>query len=229
MTAAPLPSPAPGLEGPLIRWFISNARSYPWRTSRSPFHVLSAEVMLQRTRADQVEGVWTRFAATYDGPIDLLEAGRHAVDELFSSLGLRWRVGQFWALCRELVAEYGGEVPADREALLSLPGVGQYAAGTTLTNAFGKPTGVVDSNILRIYGRYFGIEFTDSDRRKKSVLEWADALVPDDPDEARRYNLALVDLGALVCTPKNPRCLGCPLRDTCRYALENPTDPAGGS
>jgi len=210
----------------LTGWFQANARSYPWRRSQAAFHVLTAELMLQRTRADQVEPVWTRFVERYAGPGDLIDGGRSAVEEIFSSLGLRWRADQYWALCRELVAEYGGEVPADRDALMSLPGVGQYAAGTTLTNAFGKPTGVVDSNILRIYGRYFGIEFTDSDRRKKAVLEWADSLVPDDPEEAGRYNLALVDLGALVCTPSNPKCPECPLRDACRYALENPPDPA---
>jgi len=185
--------------------------------------------MLQRTRADQVEPIWTRFAETYGGPQDLLHAGRPAVDEIFGPLGLHWRADQYWALCRELVAEYDGRVPANRDALMSLPGVGQYAAGTTLTNAFRKPTGVLDSNILRVYGRYFGIEFTDSDRRRKAVFEWADGLLPQDPDEARRYNLALVDLGALICTPKTPNCSECPLREECGYAVDPTQELVPGS
>ncbi|MGA7306259.1 MAG: hypothetical protein WBW88_15385 [Rhodothermales bacterium] len=219
----PLPSPDTGrqLATRLLRWFEKNGRDYPWRRTRNAFHVLSAELMLQRTRADQVEPVWVEFSARFGSPNELLEAGRDAVNGLYSRLGLHWRAAQFWGLCRELVVRYGGEVPSDRERLMRLPGVGQYAAGMTLTTAFRRPTGVADSNILRVYGRYFDLQFSDADRRKKAVLAWAQSLLPSEPDDASRYLLALVDLGALICTPRHPGCNRCPLRHDCAYALRN--------
>ncbi|MGI8774081.1 MAG: hypothetical protein ACR2KQ_03535 [Actinomycetota bacterium] len=202
----------------LGRWEAHQGRSFPWRLSSIPFHVLSVEIFLQRTRADQVVPIFEELEQTTSGPVDVLALGRDRVDEWFDALGLKWRADHYWNLCRELVAEYGGEVPANRDALMSLPGVGQYAAGSTLTYAFGKPTGVVDSNILRVYSRYYGIEFSDSDRRKRSVHEWVDNHLPQDPGEARLYSLGLIDLGALICTPRLPDCEACPLAETCAYA-----------
>jgi A/G-specific adenine glycosylase len=219
-----LPSVDQALVRALTRWEASLGRSFPWRTSHSPFHILSVEVFLQRTRADQVVPVFEDLEDTTTGPADVLALGRARVDTWFGALGLKWRADHYWNLCRELVAEYGGEVPADRDALMGLPGVGQYAAGSTLTYAFGKPTGVVDSNILRVYSRYYGIEFTDSDRRKRSVHEWVDSHLPEDPEEARLYSLGLIDLGALICTPRSPDCHACPLAETCAYALARPAE-----
>jgi A/G-specific adenine glycosylase len=217
----PTPPQVTELRTRLAQWFRQCGRSFPWRDTRHPFHVLTAELMLQRTRAEQVEPVWLEFSRIHDGPADVLDAGRAVVDSLFDSLGLRWRAAHYWALCGELVADYAGRVPDDYASLVSLPGVGQYAAGATLTNAFAQPTGVVDSNILRIYGRYFGIQFSDSDRRRVSVLKWAQDSMPRDPKEAMDYNLALVDLGAMICTPRAPRCEACSLSETCRYAGDN--------
>lgn len=205
----------------ILKWFDAHGRDYPWRHASNPFHVLTAEVMLQRTRADQVEPVYTRFIEEVSGPGDVLEKGEGYVKELFAPLGLRWRADQYLGLCRELVASYGGTVPSEREALMRLPGIGQYAAGAALSSsAFGRPTGALDSNILRIYGRYCGAEFSDSDRRRKSVHEWADSRVPDDPETGRRYHLALVDFAAAVCVPGAPRCDVCPLTMRCKYYLE---------
>jgi A/G-specific adenine glycosylase len=217
----PLPNPDTTLRRALIDWQRRCGRDYPWRRTTHAFHLLSVEIFLQRTRADQVVGVFEELERVAPGPADVLEAGRVQVDDWFAALGLRWRAEHYWNLCRELVAEYGGEVPADRDALMSLPGVGQYAAGSTLTYAFGKPTGVVDSNILRVYSRYYGIEFSGSDRRKRSVHEWVDSHLPEDPDEARLYSLGLVDLGALICTPRSPDCENCPLVERCAYAARS--------
>lgn len=204
----------------LLSWFDAHGRDYPWRHATNPFHVLTAEIMLQRTRADQVEPVYSRFTGEVAGPADVVEKGEGYVQELFAPLGLRWRAEQFMGLCRELLASYGGLVPTDREALMQLPGIGQYAAGATLSSsAVGHPTGALDSNILRVYGRYCGVEFSDSDRRRKAVHEWADSRVPDDPEMGRRYHLALVDFAAAVCVPGTPRCDACPLTMRCKYYL----------
>lgn len=205
----------------LLSWFKRHGREYPWRRATNPFHVLTAEVMLQRTRADQVEPVYQKFAAEIQEPADVLKRGPTYVDELFEPLGLRWRAKQYFALCCELAEEYHGRVPETRTELMDLPGIGQYAAGATLTFAHGSPTGVLDSNVLRVYGRYCGIAFTDSDRRRGPVRDWADSLVPDEPAAGRRYNLALVDLAASVCVPRNPRCSRCPLTKNCHYSVEH--------
>lgn len=213
-----LPNPDKTVPRALIDWQRQYGRKYPWRSTTNPFHVLSAEIFLQRTRADQVVPIFEELETDTTDPADVLDLGRDHVDDWFGALGLRWRADHYWNLCRELAAEYKGEVPDDRDALMSLPGVGQYAAGSTLTYAFGKPTGVVDSNILRVYSRYYGIEFSDSDRRKRSVHEWVDSHLPEDPTEARLYSLGLIDLGALICTPRSPDCEACPLVDGCAYA-----------
>lgn len=202
----------------MLVWFEKHGREYPWRSSVNPFHVLTAEVMLQRTRADQVEPVYVEMTETVSSPAGVLGAGEDVIQEWFGRLGLRWRAEKYLSLCRELEAKYGGEVPDEREALLELPGVGQYAAGSVLTNAFGKPTGVLDSNILRVYARYFGLEFDDGDRRRQQVFEWSERLTPDDAVRGRAYNLALVDFGAAVCTPSSPLCGECPLAGRCSYA-----------
>lgn len=210
--------PDDGFRRGLLEWCDEHGRDYPWRHTTNPFHVLTAEVMLQRTRADQVEPVYSRFTEEVSGPADVLERGNEYVEELFAPLGLRWRADQYMGLCRELVTRYGGSIPDDREALMQLPGVGQYAAGAALSSeAFGRPTGALDSNILRVYGRYCGIEFRDSDRRRRAVHDWAHSRVPEDPETGRRYHLALVDFAAVVCVPGTPRCDECPLTSRCNY------------
>lgn len=214
-----LPEPDDRLKSQVILWARSGLRRYAWRRSGNPFHVLSAEVFLQRTRAEQAHLVYVDFVEQVNSPEDVLLAGRKQVDAWFSKLGLCWRADHYWRLCRELVTDYGGEVPQDYESIIALPGVGQYAAGSTMTYAFGVPTGVVDSNILRIYGRYYGWQFTDSDRRRRAVLNWAQAQLPDDPDDARVYSLGLLDLGATVCLSRTPRCQRCPLEQTCSSAM----------
>lgn len=221
MSVPDLPRPSSALTAGLVSWERRVGRDFPWRHTRNAFHVLSAEVFLQRTRASQVLRVYEQLADVADAPADVLSCGRQQVDEWFATLGLKWRADHYWNLCRDLVAEYGGEVPDDRQALMALPGVGQYAAGSTLTYAFRTPTGVIDSNILRVYSRFYGIEFTDSDRRKKKVLEWASEHLPEDPGEARLFSLGLIDLGALVCTPRTPDCPSCPLVETCLFARTN--------
>jgi len=214
-----LPPADRGLTRAVVRWFESHGRDYAWRFESNPFLVLTAEILLQRTRADQVLPVYLEISEKTAGPADILRLGPGQVDTWFQRLGLRWRARLYLQLCRVLVDEHSGAVPATRSELMQLPGVGQYAAGATLNCAFGIPAGMVDSNMLRIYGRYFGIEFGDSDRRRKDVLAWAADLVPAEPGAARSYNLGLVDLGADVCSARSPRCEVCPLAIRCAFAL----------
>lgn len=173
--------------------------------------------MLHRTRADQVEPVYQELTEQADSPEKVLELGEHYLTELFSRLGLKWRGESYIAMCRELQASYNGSVPEDRHELMTLSGVGQYAAGAVRTHAFSRPTVMVDANILRVIGRYYGIQFSDGDRRKNTVQDWLSQLIPKDPERAKHYALGLVDLGATVCKPPSPLCTECPLDARCAY------------
>lgn len=171
--------------------------------------------MLQRTHAVQVEPVFREFCARFASPSDVLRAGRRVVDGTFRRLGLLWRADQFWKLQTALVRDHGGEVPRSYHELCMLPGVGEYVSTAVLVFGFGERLTVLDSNVLRILGRYFGIEFPDHARRSGRVRRWANLLAPADPEACRRYNWALIDLGALVCTSQVPRHDACPIRDGC--------------
>lgn len=213
-----LPEPDPALAPGLLEWFERHGRHFVWREELSPFHLLCAEVMLQRTRAKQVEPVLMEFRSRYATPNDVIDAGRDAVGSIFARLGLAWRGEQFWRLQEELVRRHAGGVPRDDASLRALPGVGDYVSAAVRVFAFGERLTVLDSNVLRILGRYFGIEFPDHARRSRRVQNWANSLAPTDPVQIKRYNWALIDLGAMVCTPQAPSHAICPITSGCRYA-----------
>lgn len=210
-----LPRPDPHLASELCRWWSKHGRSFLWRHTSDPFRILCTEIMLQRTRAAQVEDVYRDEVRGWTGPSSVLKLGRKGVDQLFARLGLQWRARYFWDLQRTLQEKFADRVPRDWKKLRSLPGVGEYVATAVLVFAFGERRTVVDSNVLRILGRYYGIEFPDHARRSKRVLEWATLHAPDGSDECRTFNWALIDLGATVCTPSNPMHSACPIRQEC--------------
>jgi A/G-specific adenine glycosylase len=211
-----VPLPDPILAAKLVPWFREHGRAFPWRDTRDPYLVLSAELMLQRTRASQVAPVFEEFRDRFGGPAAVVAEGRGAVDDLFARLGLRWRAEHFWDL-QQILAERGGVPPDSLEGLLDLPGVGAYAATAVCVFALGQKRVVVDSNVLRILGRYYGIVFDDTARRRTNVLEWASRHAPDGSDDCRNFNWALLDLGATVCVPGVPDCQICPLVSSCIF------------
>lgn len=213
-----LPPASEGISRNLVRWFERHGRDYPWRRTEDPFRVLCVEVMLQRTRADQVEPVFEEFCERFESPAEVVDAGRETADAIFEQLGLKWRAEYFWKLQRELTDSHGGAVPEDLDSLLALPGVGRYAATATRVFAFGKPETVVDSNVLRVFGRWYGIEFPDHARRSPRVARWANEHTPDEGAAARHFNWGLIDLGGEICTPQNPRCESCPVAEGCWFA-----------
>lgn len=213
-----LPPPDSRLTPRLCRWFNEHGRSFLWRQTTNPFLILCTEIMLQRTRASQVEEVYRDQISEWTGPDSVRRLGWEGVKRLFDRLGLRWRARYFWELQRALNEQCGGEVPRNWEQLRSLPGVGEYAATAVLVFAFGERRTVVDANVLRIFSRYYGIEFPDHARRSRRVLEWASLHAPRKGEECRRFNWALIDLGAAACTPSNPLHAGCPIREGCWVA-----------
>jgi A/G-specific adenine glycosylase len=212
----------------LVEWFHEHGRTFDWRLTRNPYHVLCAEVFLQRTRATQVAGVFRAFVQKYPSPGVFIAAGKDAAQAIFSKLGLLWRAELFWDLQVTLHTEFDDCVPNDHTRLLALPGVGEYAATATRVFAFGEIDTVVDANVLRIFARFFGTPLPEHLRRNRGFRDWVKTLAPTNSDECKEFNWALIDHGAMVCTPRSPRCFVCPLSPRCSYRrAADTTQPAG--
>jgi A/G-specific adenine glycosylase len=205
-----------------VRWFRSrllgwggrNYRSFPWREASDPFRVLVAEVLLQRSRGKTVAGVFDRLFERWPDARSLSEARTPSIASVIRPLGLVKRAPTLKALAAAAVR--AGGVPDTLDGLLELPGVGRYAASATLAVAYGKPAPVVDGVSARVYRRYFGL---DGDAPASSDGELWDVVHRVTPrTHLREWNWAVLDLAALVCLPKIPRCGECPLRDRCAWS-----------
>ncbi len=201
----------------IVSWFRKHGRAYPWRQERDPFRILIAEMMLRRTRADQVVPVYEEFLRNSPDVNSLAEARQEDLEKILYPLGLRWRIPAFILMAREVRDKYQSRIPDDRKKLVSLPGVGEYVAGAVLSIAYGKKEWIVDSNIVRIFKRYFGIRTSKEGRRDKHVIEIAKIYAScKTPAEA---NLGIIDLSALLCRSGKPDCKKCPLKERCYHAI----------
>lgn len=199
----------------LLAWWERNQRRFPWRETRDPWRVLLAEVLLHRTRADQVVPVYQAALERFPDPADLAESSPGELEALLYPLGLHWRVPLLREMARQIVREHGGRIPEDRETLMALPGVGDYIAGAVRCFALGVPEPILDTSTVRVVGRIWGLPVRDSSRRSRRFRQLMEAMVRS-PDP-RSVALALLDLAALVCRPGVPECEKCPLTDLCQF------------
>ena len=204
----------------LLEWYQENGRSYVWRRKRDPYEILMAEIMLQRTRADQVEPVYLDFIKKFPNVRELNRATEKEIAEYFGSLGLLWRAKLVKRLAKELIEKFGGEVPKDRDLLLSLPAVGEYMADAVLCFAYEEDVAVVDANVCRVIARVFGIVAKGEARRDRRFRRITQEMLP--PGKAREFNWAMIDFAALVCTPRNPKHDICPMNKNCTYYKQQP-------
>ena len=201
----------------LIRWGRRNARTYPWREELPLWQALIAEVMLQRTRAAQVVPTFDEFRVRYPSPAALGEATSDELEGLVEPLGLHWRARLLHRLARE-ISQLDGVLPLEQPALEALPGVGPYVAGATLSLHANRRAVLIDSNFVRVLCRLVGSPFDGETRRKRWLWDLAEALTP--PRAHRAYNYAVLDLAALVCLPRTPRCSKCPVLKWCVTGME---------
>ncbi len=198
----------------LLEWFDRRGRRYPWRETRDPYRILVAEVLLHRTRAEQVVPIYEKFIRRFPDPETLARAEREEVMSILYSLGLHWRSALLHEMAREILRR-GGAIHPDPEWLKSLPGVSDYITGAVLSFAFRKPAPILDTNTVRILARIHGLPVTDGSRRSRQFRElYMELMDPEHPD---RFNQAMLDLGALVCRPSSPRCRECPLVPWCSH------------
>ena len=203
----------------LVKWFRKHGRNYPWRKNLEPYRVLIAEIMLQRTKADQVVPTYLSFLNKFPTTRALAKAPIEDIEKFFGALGLMWRAKKVEELAEALVSKYDGKIPDSKEELLSLPGVGEYVADAVLCFAHGRNVAVVDANVCRVIGRFSGLIARGEARRDPRFREMADRLAPK--ENMREYNWALIDFAASVCTPRNPKCGECPLAKLCAFAQKN--------
>jgi len=207
----------------LLGWYDEAARELPWRQTCDPYAIWVSEVMLQQTRVETVIPYYERFLASFPTPRELAEADEDAVLSHWSGLGYYRRARLLHAGVREVVAQYGGKVPEDAEARRALPGVGRYTAGAIGSIAFEKEEPIVDGNVTRVLARLFRIGTpVGSSVTSKRVWEEAARLVLGARPGA--FNQALMELGATVCTPKQPSCESCPVADDCEARAHGEVD-----
>ncbi len=201
----------------LLAWISEHRRDLPWRHDRAPYTVWISEVMLQQTQAATVVPYFERWLARFPDMATLAAAPLDAVLKAWEGLGYYGRARHLHRAAQELMRRHGGRLPADRQALLDLPGIGPYTAGAILSLAFGQAEPVVDGNVRRVLCRVYNIA---EDPRMPAVTrrlwELAAGLVAAAPvDRAGDLNEGLMELGALICTPTGPHCAKCPLEHLC--------------
>jgi A/G-specific adenine glycosylase len=203
----------------LLGWYDRHRRDLPWRVSiggaPDPYHVLLSETMLQQTQVATVVPYFLRFVGRYPTLKDLAEADSQEVLRLWQGLGYYSRARNLHACAQQVVAEHAGQVPADVETLLRLPGVGRYTAGAIASIAHDVRAPILDGNVTRVLCRLDRIESDPRDRQTQLTL-WrrAEEILPR--RRAGDFNSALMELGATVCLPRNPQCLLCPVRAHCQ-------------
>jgi A/G-specific adenine glycosylase len=202
----------------LLAWYMRNRRDLPWRRHRDPYFIWVSEIMLQQTRVDTVIPYFNRFIERFPTLQALAEAPEEDVLKHWEGLGYYSRARNLQQAAKQVVELHGGRIPDDRNAVAALKGVGPYTTGAIMSIAFNRPEPAVDGNVMRVLSRYFLIE---EDIMKGSTRAGMEELVRDLIPEGRAsdFNQALMELGALVCTPKSPHCLTCPVMEHCAGRL----------
>ena len=200
------------------RWYGDHARDLPWRRpGTSPWAVLVSEVMLAQTPVVRVVPAWTAWLARWPGPDELAEAGPGDVLRMWGKLGYPRRALRLRECATALVRDHDAGVPDDLTALLALPGVGVYTARAVAAFAFGQRQPVVDVNVRRVVARAVHARAEPAPPSTRRDLADVEALLPQEPTAAARVSIGLMELGAVVCRARRPRCDECPLAASCGW------------
>ena len=217
----------------LLDWFTVNARDLPWRRTRDPYAIWVSEVMLQQTQVKTVIPYWERWMRELPTSEAVARARPDKIHKLWEGLGYYTRVRSLQKAARQILEKHGGRFPEDFGEVLSLPGIGRYTAGAICSIAFNQPTPILDGNVIRVLTRVYGIGENPREPKTNAAL-WrlAEELVTrasrlrsraaDRSDlAASQFNQSLMELGALVCAPRNPQCPICPVKKFCCAFREN--------
>ncbi len=199
---------------PLLSWFQKNRRSLPFREDPTPYHIWISEIMLQQTRMTAVLPYYERFIRELPTPAHLAACDQDRLHKLWEGLGYYSRADNLKRAATVITEKYQGELPADFDALLSLPGIGPYTAGAIASISFGIPVPAVDGNVLRVFSRLFNdrADITSGVTKSRITERVVEEMPLHQPGD---FNQALMELGAMVCVPGEPKCESCPLSSLC--------------
>lgn len=198
----------------LIRWYEANHRKLPWRETKDPYKIWLSEIILQQTRVIQGINYYRKFTEKYPLVSDLAEASEEEILKDWQGLGYYSRARNLHYTANSIVEDHGGIFPSDYNDIRKLKGIGDYTAAAIASFAYNLNYAVVDGNVYRLLSRYFGIKTPiDSAAGKKEFAGLAQKLIPK--NKAAIYNQAIMEFGALQCTPANPDCTNCPLQAKC--------------
>jgi len=206
----------------LLGWFSKNARDLPWRRTRDPYAIWVSEIMLQQTQVKTVMPYWERWMRELPTIESAAKAPSAKIHKLWEGLGYYTRVRNLQNAALVIVEKYGGKFPEHFDEVLALPGIGHYTAGAICSIAFNQPTAILDGNVIRGLTRIFGIGENPKEKQTNARLwQLAGELVQDSKGNCSHLNQSLMELGALICTPRNPQCLICPVKRLCVAFKEN--------
>ncbi len=203
----------------LLEWYRINHRILPFRMNNDPYRIWVSEVMLQQTQVNTVIPYYNRFMEAFPTVFDLAKATEDEVYKLWEGLGYYSRARNLLKCAKEIVELYEGIFPTDYKEALKLPGIGPYTAGAVLSIAYNLKHPAVDGNVMRVMSRLYNIADDIAVPKSKTIFEAkVQSILPDD---ARHFNQAVMELGALICTPTSPKCPECPVQEDCQaYALD---------
>ncbi|MEO1782430.1 A/G-specific adenine glycosylase [Enterococcus diestrammenae] len=203
------------LQEEFLDWYDRHKRNLPWRVNTDPYRVWISEIMLQQTRVDTVIDYYYRFMTLFPTIVDLAAAEEAELLKVWEGLGYYSRARNLQAAAQQIVTDYAGKMPGTPEAIASLKGIGPYTTGAIASISFGLPEPAIDGNVMRVVSRLF--EITD-DIAKASSRKVFDAAMRKiiSHDAPGDFNQAMMDLGSSICTPKNPQCPKCPLKNFCQ-------------
>jgi A/G-specific adenine glycosylase len=203
-----------GIQSRLLGWFKENQRPLPWRENYDPYQVWISEIMLQQTQVKTVLPYFKRWMKALPDIQSVAEAGEDAILKLWEGLGYYSRARNIQKAARQIMSEHGGIFPSGYDDILALPGVGKYTAGAIASIAFNQDYPLVDGNVVRVLSRLFLYsKNTRSPEAEKQMWRWAEELLSK--GRARYFNQAMMEFGALQCTPASPDCESCPLNSRC--------------
>lgn len=215
------PGAAAAIGDHLLPWFQQHARALPWREQRTPYRIWISEAMLQQTRVDTVIPYFLRWMERFPDIATLAAAPQEAVLKAWEGLGYYARARNLHRAARQVAAEFSGELPADPEALRRLPGIGPYTLAAIGSLAFGWPLPVLDGNVERVLARLLALTHpVKTPAAQQALRQTAAKLLAHHPPGT--FNEAMMELGATCCTPRNPACGRCPLREPCRARRQTP-------
>jgi A/G-specific adenine glycosylase len=199
----------------LLTWYRRHGRDLPWRKTDDPYHILVSEIMLQQTQVDRVLPKYAEWLEKYPSMQVLAAAAEQDVTTTWYPLGYNIRPRRLQSIARESVAKYGGQLPSDEATLLSFKGIGAYTAGAIRSFAFRERAAILDTNVARVLFRVFVAKGDPkSHAMKKHLWTLSETVMPQ--RHVFDFNQALMDFGAMMCVARNPKCLICPMKKSCR-------------